>query len=111
MPVVGADTHQTLSGISSGKPDVLDEVIGLRARSFAASGLDARTFSLVQIASLIAMSAPTASYSFQVASAIEDGVTAEEIVGVLRGVALQVGGPRVVAAASEISAALGVAVE
>lgn len=108
MPIVGADTHQTLSGISAGKPDVLESAIGLRTLSYEASGLDARTFSLVQIATLIALDAPPPSYAFQIVSALEEGVTPEEILGVLRAVALQVGGPKVVSAASEIMMALGI---
>ena len=111
MPVVGADTHQTLSGISAGKPDIIEEAIGLRELGREASGLDARTYGLVVIASLIALDAPPASYAFQVANAIEDGVTPEEILGVLRAVAIQVGGPKVVAAAPEIMLALGLAID
>jgi alkylhydroperoxidase/carboxymuconolactone decarboxylase family protein YurZ len=111
MPIVGADTHQTLSGISSGKPDFLESAIGLRELSHDASGLDKRAFALVQIASLIALDAPTASYAFQIASALDDGVTPEDIVAVLRAVALQVGGPKLVAAAREIKLALGLALD
>ena len=107
MPVVGADTHQTLSGISSGKADFLDEAIGLREVDREWSGLDPRTFALVKIASLIALDAPPASYAWQLGNALADGVTPEDILGVLRAVAPQVGGPRVIAAAAEIMAALG----
>lgn len=38
---------------------------------------------------------------------LADGVTPDDIVGVLRAVAPQVGGPKVVAAAPEIMVALG----
>jgi alkylhydroperoxidase/carboxymuconolactone decarboxylase family protein YurZ len=107
MAVVGADTHQTLSGISSGKADLLDKAIGLREVDREFSGLDARTFALVKIASLIALDAPPASYAWQLGNALADGVTTEEIVGVLRAVAPQVGGPRTIAAAAEIMASLG----
>jgi alkylhydroperoxidase/carboxymuconolactone decarboxylase family protein YurZ len=107
MPVVGADTHQTLSGISSGKADILDTAIGLREVDREFSGLDPRTFDLVKIASLIALDAPPASYAWQIGNALADGVTPEDIVGVLRAIAPQVGGPRTIAAAAEIMAALG----
>jgi alkylhydroperoxidase/carboxymuconolactone decarboxylase family protein YurZ len=109
MGVVGADTHQTLSGISLGDADVLDTVIGLREANREGSGLDPRTFALVKIASLIALDAPPASYAWQVAAALDDGVTPEEILGVLHAVAPQVGGPKVIAAAPEIMVALGLA--
>ena len=111
MSVVGAETHRTLSGISSGKVDVLEGAIGLREADREWSGLDARTFSLVKIATLIAIDAPPASYAWQVANALEEGATPEDILGVLRAVAPQVGGPKVVAAAPEIMVALGLDVD
>jgi 4-carboxymuconolactone decarboxylase len=109
MAVVGADTHETLSGVSAGRLDVLEEAVGLREISRESSGLDPRTFALVKIATLIALDAPPASYAWQVANALDDGVTPEDILGVLRAVAPQVGGPRVIAAAPEIMLALGLA--
>jgi alkylhydroperoxidase/carboxymuconolactone decarboxylase family protein YurZ len=109
MGVVGAETHQTLTGLSQGDADVLDTVIGLREANRELSGLDSRTFALVKIASLIALDAPPASYTWQVAAALDDGVTPEEILGVLRAIAPQVGGPKVIAAAPEIMVALGLA--
>jgi 4-carboxymuconolactone decarboxylase len=107
MTVVGADTHQTLSGISTGDVTLLDEALGLREAQRERTGLDARTFALVKIAALIALDAPPASYAWQVANALGDGATPEDILAVLRAVAPQVGGPRVVAAAPEIMVALG----
>lgn len=107
MSVVGADTHQTLSGISTGDTEVMETVMGLREFNLEGSGLDERTFALVKIAALIAMDAPPASYAWQVGNALDAGVTPEDILGVLRAVAPQVGGPRVVAAGPEIMLALG----
>ena len=109
MPVVGAETHQTLSGVSSGKVDLLEEAMGLRELDHQLSGLDGRTFGLVKIAALIALDAPPASYAWQVANALDEGASPEDILGVLKAVAPQVGGPRVVAAAPEIMLALGLA--
>ena len=111
MAVVGAETHQTLSGISAGDANILEKAIGLRELNREGSGLDARTFALVKIASLIALDAPPASYAWQVANAVEDGASPEDILGVLRAVAPQVGGPRTVAAAPEIMVALGLSVD
>ena len=107
MSVVGADTHQTLSGIATGDSDVMETVMGLRELNREGSGLDDRTFALVKIAALIAMDAPPASYAWQVGSALESGVTPEDILGVLFAVAPQVGGPRVIAAGPELMLALG----
>ncbi len=111
MAVVGAETHQTLAGLSAGNIEVLEEAVGLRDLNRAGSGLDARTFALVKIATLIALDAPPASYAWQIANAIEEGVTAEDFLGVLKAIAPQVGGPRIVAAAPEIMLAMGLAID
>jgi 4-carboxymuconolactone decarboxylase len=107
MAVIAPDTEQTLSGLSTGDVNLLQEAMGLRETQLEQSGLDARVFALVKIAALIALEAPPASYAWQVANAIDEGASAEDILGVLRAVAPQVGGPRVVAAAPEIMIALG----
>ena len=107
MPVVGADTHQTLSDLSVGRSDILERAVGLREADLQASGLDERTFALCKIAALIALDAPPASYAWQLGNALAAGVTPEDILGVLVAVAPQVGGPRVIAAAPEIMVALG----
>ena len=111
MAVVGADTHQTLASISSGDVDILETAIGLREANREITHLDARTFAMVKIAAIIALDAPPASYAWQIANALEDGVTPEEILGVLAAVAPQVGGPKVIAAAPEIMLALGLSLD
>lgn len=100
-------TQQTLSGVSTGDLDLLEESLKARQQWQKDSGLDARSFSLVKIAALIALDAPPASYLWQVANALDSGATPSEIVGVLRAIAPQVGGPRCMAAAPEIMVALG----
>ena len=107
MKALTKDTHEILAGIAAGRAEMLESVLALQERGGEITGLDGRTFALVKIAVLIALDAPPASYAWQVADAIDAGATAEDIVGVLRAVAPQVGGPRVVAAAPEIMLALG----
>jgi alkylhydroperoxidase/carboxymuconolactone decarboxylase family protein YurZ len=107
MAEVAADTHKTLSGIAVGDADILETAIGLREFGREATGLEGRAYSLVKIAALIALDAPPASYAWQIANALEEGATPEDILGVLRAVAPQVGGPRVMAAAPEIMLGLG----
>ena len=109
MTVVAPDTHQTLAGLSAGDLTMLDQALGMREAALASTGLDARTFALVKIAALIALDAPPASYAWQVGNALDEGATPEDILGVLRAVGPQVGGPRVIAAAPEIMLALGLA--
>lgn len=107
MTPVAQDTRETLAGIAAGEAEVLESALALRDAHLESTGLDERTFGLVKIAVLIALDAPPASYAWQVANAIDGGATAEDILGVLRAVAPQVGGPRVVAAAPEIMLSLG----
>ena len=109
MASVAPETHQTLAGLSAGDMTMLDEALGMREAALVSSGLDARTFALVKIATLIALDAPPASYAWQIGNALDDGATPEDVLGVLRAVAPQVGGPRVIAAAPEIMLALGLA--
>jgi alkylhydroperoxidase/carboxymuconolactone decarboxylase family protein YurZ len=109
MPAVGADTHQTLTGVATGDVSMLDDMLGLREALTDKTSLDTRTFALVKIAALIALDAPPASYAWQIGNALNEGATPEDILGVLVAVAPQVGGPRVVAAAPEIMLSLGLA--
>src|SRR5215471_10559026 len=96
-------TKDALTGLALGDVEVLE----LREAWQERSGLDPRAFSLVKIAALIAVDAPPASYLWQVSNALDAGATPNEILGVMRAIAPQVGGPRVVAAAPEIMVALG----
>lgn len=107
MASVSPDTQETLAGISAGDMKMLDQALGMREAHRASTGLDPRTFSLVKIAALVALDAPPASYAWQVGNALDEGATPEDVLGVLRAIAPQVGGPRVVAAAPEIMLALG----
>lgn len=109
MADVAQDTHELLTGISVGDASILDTAIGMRELGREVTGLDARTYALVKIAALIALDAPPVSYAWQIGNALDEGVTPEDILGVLRAVAFQVGGPKVVAAAPEIMLALGLA--
>jgi 4-carboxymuconolactone decarboxylase len=100
-------TRDALIGVAIGDLRILDDVLAIRDTEQAGSGLDARTFSLVKIAALIALDAPPASYLWQVANAQEAGATPQDLLGVLRAVAPQVGGPRAMAAAPELMLGLG----
>jgi alkylhydroperoxidase/carboxymuconolactone decarboxylase family protein YurZ len=106
---VGDATRETLAALALSDQELLLEGLELRTNWQESSGLDARTFSLVKIAALIALDAPPSSYLWQVANALGSGCTPEDLLGVLKAVAPQVGGPRVVAAAPELMVALGLA--
>jgi 4-carboxymuconolactone decarboxylase len=109
MAAVAQETHDALKGVSAGDLAFLENAVGLREANLGATGLDPRTFALVKIATLIALDAPPASYAWQVPNAFAEGVTPEDLLGVLIAVAPQVGGPKVVAAAPELMLAMGLA--
>jgi len=104
---VDDDTRDALSGLALGDMEVLGEAIELREEARLRTGLDPRSYALVKIAALVALDSPPASYLWQVANALDAGATPKDILGVLRAVAPQVGGPKAVAAAPEIMIALG----
>ncbi len=104
---VDNETERTLSGLAIGDLEVLEEALDLREMAREGSGLDSRTFALVKIAALIALDSPPASYLWQISNAIDAGVSPRDILGVLRAIAPQVGGPKAVSAAPEIMVALG----
>ncbi len=70
------------------------------------SGLDARTHAMVRLAALVAAGEPGTSYDQHVATALDHGVTPDEIVGVLVALLPMVGAARVTTAAAAILAAL-----
>ncbi|HTZ87707.1 MAG TPA: carboxymuconolactone decarboxylase family protein, partial [Solirubrobacteraceae bacterium] len=87
MITVSQDTQDALAGISDGDMELLEATVGLREAHLERTGLDPKSFALVKIAALIALGAPTASYAWQIANSRDEGVSPEEILGVLRAVA------------------------
>ena len=107
MAAIAQETRDTFTGVAAGELETLEAAVGLRERYRSEIGLDPRTFALVKIAVLIALDAPPASYAWQVTNALAEGASPEDILAVMRAVAPQVGGPRVIAAAPEIMFGLG----
>ena len=89
---------------------VLDTLADMTAASLARSSLDARELMLVRIAALIAVDAPPASYLANAGVAQQSGVTADDLQGVMIGIAPVIGTARVVSAGGKILRALGLAV-
>jgi alkylhydroperoxidase/carboxymuconolactone decarboxylase family protein YurZ len=105
--VVDDATRNALLGLAIGDADILKQAVDIREAEQQSSGLDPVTFGLVKVAALIALDAPPASYLWQIANALDAGATPADILGVLRAVAPQVGGPKIISAAPEIMVALG----
>lgn len=111
MPEVTKETVDNLEAIATAEEEILASLLSMQLHNLEKSGLDERTYSLIKIATLIAVDAPPASYLAQVAFALECGVKPEEILGTLIAVAPQVGLPKVIAAAPEMMLALGLELE
>jgi alkylhydroperoxidase/carboxymuconolactone decarboxylase family protein YurZ len=111
MADVTKETSDTLEALATAEEDVIASLLAMQLHNLEQSGFDARTYSLIKLATLIAIDAPPASYVAQVAFAIEAGVKPDEIVNVLVAVAPQVGIPKVIAAAPELMLALGLELE
>jgi 4-carboxymuconolactone decarboxylase len=90
---------------------VLDLLAKMTADSMDAADLDPAALMLVRIAALVAVDAPPASYLLNLGAAGEAGIESEQIQGVLAAVAPIVGTARVTAAAGNIAAALGIALD
>lgn len=82
---------------------VVDLLAQLTADSVEASSLDLETLMLVRLAALVAVGAPPGSYLLNLEAAVDAGIDADQVTGVLTAVAPIVGTPRVVAAASGIA--------
>jgi hypothetical protein len=90
---------------------VLDTLAEITAVSVDHGSLEAREHMLTRLAALVAVDAPAASYLLNLGTAVDVGVTLEDVQGVLVAVAPIVGTARVVSAAGNITNALGFAIE
>ena len=105
---VGANPEEALKGMALGGGAVFQEILKMQVDNLTESGLDKKSYSLARIAALIALGAEEASYVANIEVAMEWGVTADEIIGVLIALAPQVGTVRIIAAAPKVATALGV---
>jgi alkylhydroperoxidase/carboxymuconolactone decarboxylase family protein YurZ len=98
-----------MSTESSERP-VLDTLVAMTAESVARCELDANSLVAARIAALAAVDAPAASYLMHVGTAMDAGVTLEQVQNILIAVAPIIGTPRTLDAALNITEALGVVV-
>src|SRR3974390_763904 len=89
---------------------VLDTLAEMTAVSVEHGSLEAREHMLTRIAALVAVNAPATSYLLNAGTAMDVGVTLEDVQGVLIAIAPVVGTSRVVSAAGNIASALGFAI-
>ena len=98
-----------MSTVPSETP-VLDTLAAMTAESVGRCGLDPNSLLAARIAALAAVDAPAASYLMHVGSAIDAGVTVEQVQNILIGVAPVIGTPRTLSAALKITEALGITI-
>lgn len=108
---VSSGTSDVLVGVAQHDASAIEGLFKARLDNLEASGLDPKSYALVNIAALIAADAAPASYVFQVGFALDSGVTPEEILGLLIALNPTVGNVRIVSAAAEIAFALGIDLE
>ncbi len=89
---------------------VLDALAAITAVSIVGSELPAREHVIARLAALVAVNAPASSYLLNAGSAVDVGITVEDVQSLLIAVAPVVGTPRVMASAGNIARALGLAV-
>jgi alkylhydroperoxidase/carboxymuconolactone decarboxylase family protein YurZ len=95
---------------ASSETPVLDTLAAMTAESVARCGLDANSLVAARIAALVAVDAPAASYLMHVGTAMDSGVTLEQVQNILIAVAPIVGTPRTASAALNIAKAMGIVI-
>jgi len=104
-----AASSEWLKGVAAGDPALLEAAVDPATDNLEQSGLDMRTHAMARLAALVAGGEPGSTYIEHVATALDRGVTLDEIVGVLVALLPMVGAARVTACAAaivEASAAL-----
>lgn len=96
-----------LAAVAVGDAAGLAAVSGPADDNIEQSGLDMRTHALVRLAAQVAVGEPGTTYDQHVATALDHGVTRDEILGVLVALLPTLGTARITAAAAGIAGALG----
>lgn len=97
-----------LAGAAAGDPAVLQPALGAAADNIDESGLDVRTHALVRLAGLVAAGdGERTVYDQRVRTALDYGVTLDEIAGVLIALLPTLGTARVTTAAAAVLGAIG----
>ena len=101
-----ASLTEWLAGVAAGRPVGPMPGTGPEADNIDESGLDVRSYALVRLASLVTAGAPGEGYDRHIAAALDQGVTLDEIIGVLVALLPTVGVTRVTKAAPDIFGAI-----
>ena len=106
-PAESAGLAEWLAGVAAGDPAILAATPSRPGDdNIEESGLDVRTHAMVRLAALAAAGERGTAYDQHVATALDHGVTPDEIAGVLVALLPTAGAGRVTAAAPAICAAI-----
>lgn len=100
-----------LRRIALAQESAIQPLMQIGAGGIDASALDAKTFQLVRLGSLLAVGGCPEAYEWVVSLAVAAGATDEEIIGVLAAAGPVIGVGRVVSCAADLSLAMGHDVE
>lgn len=103
----GAGFAEWLARAAASDPATVEPGLGSAADNIEESGLDVRSYALVGLAALVAAGEPGTRYDQHVATALDHGVTPDEIAGVLIALRGSVGAARVTQAAQAVLGAIG----
>jgi 4-carboxymuconolactone decarboxylase len=111
-----ADAPQTteqqrdrLREISDNDDSSIADLVAIRVtEAIDTSDLDPKTFSLANLAALMATGGDDASYLLHVTAALDAGASVDEITGVLTAIGPNIGVFKMVAAADPLATALGI---
>ena len=108
-PQTTDEQRDRLQHISDNDESAIADVVAIRiSEAVDLSDLDAKTFSLVNLAALIGIGGDESSYLLHVTAALDAGASVDEITGVLAAVGPNVGVFKMVAAADPVATALGI---
>jgi hypothetical protein len=96
---------------ASADTPVLDLLANMTAESVVASDLDPQSLMVARVAALVATDAPAISYVLNLEAAVEAGLDATHVRGVLTAIAPIVGTVRVASALGKIADALEIELE
>ena len=105
-PADRAGLAEWLAGVAAGDPAILAAATSPEDDNIDESGLDVRTHAMVCLAAMVVGGEPGATYDQPVATALDHGVTPDEIAGVLVALLPIAGAARVTVAAASIRAAI-----
>jgi alkylhydroperoxidase/carboxymuconolactone decarboxylase family protein YurZ len=108
-PQTTDEQRDRLQHISDNDESAIAELVAIRVtEAVDASDLDPKTFSMVNLAALIATGGDEASYLLHVGAALDAGASVDEITAVLTAVGPNVGVFKMVMAADPLATALGI---